>query len=1773
MRNDPVTSPFSGLLEGSISKGSAETHRRLAEDSTDDSVMQSLKNTGACRKVQQLQNELKEEHIMRDFHIFFWQSSTNWTFLISKLVFGLPFLLSIFNRLPPHLEIAIYAFLELASKALLSIFSMSIILLEKERDIHERKIIRLRVIPVELKNDTLHWIIQALKRADESKRRFMRYIFHEIRVPMHSLTVCMELLDEKLNHKEKLLQNMIWSVELMRETLNDVLLVHQMEERGTLPLTKRFFRLDDFLAQTVARFQGGARRKNQRLSIEGSVPAVLVYADDRRLSQALGNGISNSIKATPTDGEIIVRVSSTDFPPGVSKARVERDYPDLALTTFTFQITDNGVGLSKEQLDRLNSFNPFQTEMDANATLEEDSSGLGLAITNEVCRRHHGSCHLSSPGKGKGTTFTIETPLESILASDVERLSARLRKSIEDNTAQMVKLRERTDIKAGQSYQARPSTDISPASRLRFSLVDENEDYEFFIGHGSAAASPCLAKRKTGQGTGARNRSRPPASRQSESGEQIEPISIDKSATAVAANLPLQKDAKIRCLCVDDGKRRFAAQLCCAEDTIDRANNGREAVELVKQKAYDVVLMDVCMPIMNGTEATEKLRALRFAGRVIGLPANVISEDRQKMVQAGANEVIAKGSLSKEFVRERFTTYFPDTLATCQRARTGSLLSTPALLPTHTEEAPPEEISALPRLPVKRSTKTSSQMRRHASIKTALHHTDRRSHREAQREEEQTVLVVDDDETCRQATSLLLQYCGRRYRLHVIEAADGLEGLEIVKKSPQKPDLIFMDLLMPRMDGLEATKAIRESGHAGAILGLSANLLEEDVEHLLNAGVSAVIAKGQLTKQVMTELLDKHLSTTAVQPSQPMSSESTSPRTSKEKGSRALLQTLPETSVDEAALSCTTSRKKLLQAAMVSTNKDERGFSPSCPHSPRSNIEHLATQERKETVSKEEAAVLSVQADASISSQEASDETSIRSQKGAMPDEETLDDIHHQMTETDVNRDVFFDLKPVFVQKIIESVHAHNLRSMSHLWCSSKQEMITKWCRKCDTLSDGAVWTHHRLLESLCARFRVVKTRDVTETMEHLLTNFLPDLLVILCTVQPRGLPVGYEALAYQAREYDDTIKTVTKIRKFLPLDFFSLVVISSVSLADDGEPATNESSGTSLRGGSGRLNLGRIFQCGVSAHTAIGSLPYGEQDDYMVVYEQLMSLVHQQRARNRRLVAANAQTQEAQNLLAKILPMDIIQRMHDGEQLIADAHPSVTIFFSDIVGFTSITSQVPTASMVLFLNKLFGKMDSLSDKYGCYKVETIGDAYMCASGHDGKADHVICMLKFAIAVQQEASKMKLPNGEPLRMRVGLHTGPAFTGVVGRKCPRFCFFGDTVNTAARMEQTGMPQCIHISARLRNGLRDIHDKRPQTVKAAPPDKTRQRRASVDSDNPSDGSLQVTSPAANRSSPEKSDRAPSPIPSLILEGPRTKSMAEPCVNVLPPASSPPVIPQPSPAPTTAEGNAPIALDKTKSLDIPQDVLLERRAQPPAEAGSREEQDDKDKTRETLDERHAADLPAEDKPETDKALDGLAASFSRPPLSSAASSSDQLSRERTGSILNYSERAVLHQSFISASTSSTLHLAQPGKRHPPFGISRLLHLFGGDEKGGNSVFCGLAEGELLRVLKGLSDETLLKGVVLLAKAQQQADALMIEQLSQKLKAAHDRVDALEASDIDLRRTIASLQILTQLCRAQLQAAALASSASGVSSSEDQDEAAKGGFNELEHPTWLTF
>ncbi|XP_077987635.1 guanylate cyclase soluble subunit beta-2-like [Glandiceps talaboti] len=177
------------------------------------------------------------------------------------------------------------------------------------------------------------------------------------------------------------------------------------------------------------------------------------------------------------------------------------------------------------------------------------------------------------------------------------------------------------------------------------------------------------------------------------------------------------------------------------------------------------------------------------------------------------------------------------------------------------------------------------------------------------------------------------------------------------------------------------------------------------------------------------------------------------------------------------------------------------------------------------------------------------------------------------------------------------------------------------------------------------------------------------------------------------------------------------------------------------------------------------------------------------------------AEKQKTDMLLHSMLPRQVADQLRNGKKVEAGEYAQVTILFSDIVSFTTICSQSKPIDIVNMLNSLYVKFDKLTSVHDVYKVETIGDAYMVVGGLPVPVKtHTQRIANMALGMIITSVEVSSPvTGEPIGIRVGIHSGPALAGVVGEKMPRYCLFGDSVNTASRMESHGMPGKIHLSS--------------------------------------------------------------------------------------------------------------------------------------------------------------------------------------------------------------------------------------------------------------------------------------------------------------------------------------------------------------------------------------
>ena len=187
----------------------------------------------------------------------------------------------------------------------------------------------------------------------------------------------------------------------------------------------------------------------------------------------------------------------------------------------------------------------------------------------------------------------------------------------------------------------------------------------------------------------------------------------------------------------------------------------------------------------------------------------------------------------------------------------------------------------------------------------------------------------------------------------------------------------------------------------------------------------------------------------------------------------------------------------------------------------------------------------------------------------------------------------------------------------------------------------------------------------------------------------------------------------------------------------------------------------------------------------------------------------------ENEALLLNILPRSIAERLRGGETVIADQFEDMAVLFADVVGFTELSSRLTPNEVVTLLNEVFTRCDQLTDRFRLEKIKTVGDAYMVVGGlhtvygfdQEAHATHAEDVAEMGLAIIDEVERLGRERWLPLQIRVGMNVGPAVAGVIGLKKFIYDVWGDTVNTASRMESTGVPGRLQVTPETHERLRD------------------------------------------------------------------------------------------------------------------------------------------------------------------------------------------------------------------------------------------------------------------------------------------------------------------------------------------------------------------------------
>lgn len=200
-----------------------------------------------------------------------------------------------------------------------------------------------------------------------------------------------------------------------------------------------------------------------------------------------------------------------------------------------------------------------------------------------------------------------------------------------------------------------------------------------------------------------------------------------------------------------------------------------------------------------------------------------------------------------------------------------------------------------------------------------------------------------------------------------------------------------------------------------------------------------------------------------------------------------------------------------------------------------------------------------------------------------------------------------------------------------------------------------------------------------------------------------------------------------------------------------------------------------------------------------------------------------------ADELLRNVLPPPIVERFKlTGGSTVVEYHPEVSVLFADFVGFGKLAQTLAPAEMIGLLDALFLEFDEAADRFQVEKIKTLGDAYMAACGAPAHVhDHAQRVAELALRIQSIAGRFQSDRELPVQFRIGIHTGPAIAGVIGRK--KFCYdlWGDTINIASHLKAAATPGSIHLSQAMREALGEafrFEARDPVPLKDRPPEHT-------------------------------------------------------------------------------------------------------------------------------------------------------------------------------------------------------------------------------------------------------------------------------------------------------------------------------------------------------------
>jgi adenylate cyclase len=211
------------------------------------------------------------------------------------------------------------------------------------------------------------------------------------------------------------------------------------------------------------------------------------------------------------------------------------------------------------------------------------------------------------------------------------------------------------------------------------------------------------------------------------------------------------------------------------------------------------------------------------------------------------------------------------------------------------------------------------------------------------------------------------------------------------------------------------------------------------------------------------------------------------------------------------------------------------------------------------------------------------------------------------------------------------------------------------------------------------------------------------------------------------------------------------------------------------------------------------------------ILQENLLRLAQEVEDRRQAEAALRQEQERSEKLLLNILPHAIVQRLKEREGSIAEGFEQATVLFADLVDFTPLSARMAPMELVDLLNQIFSTFDRCVEELGLEKIKTIGDAYMVVGGVPiPRPDHAEAVMELAIAMRKTVRQFRQQTGHPLRIRIGINTGPVVAGVIGIKKFSYDLWGDAVNVASRMESQGLPGRIQLSESTYQLLQDRYE---------------------------------------------------------------------------------------------------------------------------------------------------------------------------------------------------------------------------------------------------------------------------------------------------------------------------------------------------------------------------